>query len=75
MVHVGKTSCFCIFYRNVSFETKSKMVYVLKNEENDELLKRLRIDPDVIHQKDFQDFVTSNTLRFFEIIDLSSDLS
>lgn len=40
------------------------MMHALKNKEYDKHLNRARIDPDVIHQKNLQDFVTSNTLRF-----------
>lgn len=42
-------------------------MHVLKNDENDKLLKRPRIDSDVIYQKDLQDFVLNNTLRFWEL--------
>ena len=37
-------------------------------------LKRISIDEPVIQTKELEDFVSSNTLRFFEITGLSSDL-
>lgn len=48
-------------------------MHALKIRECHKPLKRARIDPDVIHQKDLQDFVTNNTLTFFKIMDLLSD--
>lgn len=64
---------FGFFDDKVSLETKRNMVLALKNEESDEPLKRARIDPEVILQKNLQDFVSGNTLRFFEILNLPSD--
>lgn len=64
---------FVFFNGNVLFESKSKMMHALKNKESDKPLKRTRIDSDVIHQKDLQDFVTNKARIFFKVMDLLSD--
>lgn len=61
------------FDDRVSQETKVKMVEALKTEENDEPLKRARVDPDVVLKKDLSDFVSSNSLRFFKLLNIPTD--
>ncbi|GBM40026.1 hypothetical protein AVEN_250498-1 [Araneus ventricosus] len=46
-----------LFYDYVSQKTKMKMVYALKTEENDEPLKRARVDLDVVLKKCLHDFI------------------
>jgi len=44
------------------------MVEALKNEGMKYLLKRLNIEPDTALIKNLDDFVSNNTLRFFNIL-------
>ena len=70
-VPIRRACCTCFFFHDdVPEETKRKMLDALKNEDYDEPLKRAQIDPDVILRRDLQDFVSSNTMRFFKILDL-----
>ncbi|GBL96492.1 hypothetical protein AVEN_229938-1 [Araneus ventricosus] len=50
----------------VSQETKRKMVDALKTEENDEPLKRVRVDPNIVLKNDLHDFILTNTVRFLK---------
>lgn len=61
------------FDDHVSQETKVKMVEALKTEDNDEPLKRVRVDPDVVLKKNLSDFVSSKSLRFFELLNIPTD--
>jgi len=57
------------FDDKVSVTTKRKMVEALKNEEGSEdPPKRIQLDTEMIKRKKIENFVTKNTLRFFEIM-------
>ena len=55
------------FDDQVSNETKRKMVSVLQNSVAKEPIKHPTFDTSIISVKKLEDFVTSNTLRFFAI--------
>lgn len=61
------------FDDKVGNETKKKMVEALKKEGADFCPKRINVDIENIGNKNLEDFVTSNTKRFFSITGLSSD--
>lgn len=59
------------FDDNVSLATKKKMVSAIRNTiGDDDPPKRIALDPSQVQSKALEDFVTSNTLRFFQIMDL-----
>lgn len=60
------------FDDEVSVERKRKMVIALADESPDYSPKRIIIDLSHIHEKNIEDFVSSNTLRFFRILGISS---
>ena len=51
---------------------KENMVRSLRKPNKHDPVKRIRLDPELIMTKELPDFVTSNTMRFFTIMDLSS---
>ena len=59
------------FDDNVSVATKENMVKAIRNTTSeDDPLKRIALDPSQVQSNGLEDFVTSNTLRFFQIMDL-----
>jgi hypothetical protein len=60
------------FDDEVSFETKQKMVTALSEEGSDYSPKRISLDVNYVAEKNIEDFVSSNTLRFFKILGISS---
>lgn len=56
---------FAFFNDEVSVETKRKIVNALNNEGLEYSPKRLNLDVNHIFEKKIEDFVSSNTLRFF----------
>ena len=61
------------FDDQVSVDTKRKMLRSLTNVGIENPLKRITIDDALIQAKQIEDFVSSNTRRFFEMADVSSD--
>lgn len=64
---------FAFFDDEVSVETKRKMVNALNNEGLEYSPKRLSLNVNHILEKNIEDFVSSNTLRFFDITGISSE--
>lgn len=60
------------FDDEVSVESKQKMVIALNEEGPDYSPKRITLDLSHIEEKNIEDFVTSNTLRFFRILGIPS---
>lgn len=60
------------FDEGISMETKQKMVSALNKEGLNFSPKRLTLDANHIREKNIDDFVSSNTLRFFNILGISS---
>ncbi|CAH0562819.1 unnamed protein product [Brassicogethes aeneus] len=60
------------FDEEVSLEIKQKMVIALNEEGPDYSPKRITLDLSHIEEKNIEDFVTSNTLRFFRILGIPS---
>lgn len=60
------------FDDEVSLESKQKMVIALNEEGSDYSPKRITLDISHIEEKNIEDFVTSNTLRFFRILGIPS---
>ncbi|XP_063547373.1 uncharacterized protein LOC134754858 [Cydia strobilella] len=63
---------FAFFDDKLPIEVKKKMVMALKNEGLEYCPKRISLDAKHIMEKDIEDFVTSNSLRFFQILGISS---
>lgn len=63
---------FAFFDDEVSVETKRKMVNALNIEGFEYSPKRSSLDVNHILEKNIEDFVSSNTLRFFDINGISS---
>lgn len=61
------------FDDEVSVDTKRKMIGCLTSAGIENHLKRITIDEALIQTKQIEDFVSSNTNRFFEITEISSD--
>ena len=61
------------FDDKVSTETKRKMVQGLNIDGEEEPPKRITIDQSAIHAKNLEDFVSSNTRRFFQFLHLPSE--
>lgn len=64
---------FAFFDDKVPLETKRKMVNAVENEGLEYYPKRRTLEYDLILNTNLEDFVSSNTLRFFNIAGLSSD--
>ena len=63
---------FAFFDDDVSIEMKNKMRMALENPSEPNNIKKSTLDIAVIEQKQLDDFVTSHTKVFFEILDLPS---
>lgn len=61
------------FDDEVSLESKQKMVLSINEEGSDYSPKRITLDPSHIEEKNIEDFVSSNSLRFFKILGISSE--
>ena len=61
------------FDDKVSNETKRKMVQGLNTDAEKEPAKRITIDQSAIQGKNLEDFVSSNTRKFFQSLDLPSE--
>lgn len=60
------------FDDDLSVHQKKKMVEALRIEGKEDCLKRINIDITHIHEKNLENFVSSNSLRFFQILGISS---
>ena len=72
MVLVGRVVSFAFFDDELSVQDKKNMVDALKIEGVEDCPKRKNIDVEHITEKSIADFVTSNSLRFFQILGISS---
>lgn len=63
---------FAFFDDELPVQDKKKMVDALKIEAIEDCPKRINIDVKHIDEKNIEDFVTSNSLRFFQILGISS---
>lgn len=64
---------FAFFDNELSVQDKKKMVDALKIEGVENCPKRKSLDVKHFKQKNIEDFVTSNSLRFFQILGISSE--
>ncbi|KAK4871625.1 hypothetical protein RN001_015749 [Aquatica leii] len=64
---------FAFFDDKLSVQDKKRMVDELKIEDTKDCPKRKSIDVEHIREKKIEDFVTSNSLRFFQIMGISSE--
>lgn len=64
---------FAFFDDELSVQEKKKMVEALKIEGTEDCLKRINLDITHIHEKNIENFVSSNSLRFFQILGISSN--
>ena len=64
---------FAFFDKELSVQEKRKMVEALKIEGTEDCHKRINIDVKHIHEKNIENFVSSNSLRFFQILGISSN--
>lgn len=60
------------FDDSVSFETKEEMIDALKNEADADPPKKTTVDQEYYGKKQLWDFVTANTVSFFDTLGLSS---
>lgn len=63
---------FAFFDDKVSVDSKRQMVAALHKSGSEHPLKRITLDPTLISSRHLEDFVTSNTLRFFNITGISA---
>lgn len=61
------------FDDELSVQEKKKMVEALKIEGTHDCLKRIHLDMATIHEKNIENFVSSNSLKFFQVLGISSD--
>ncbi|KAL4721447.1 hypothetical protein ACJJTC_007164 [Scirpophaga incertulas] len=61
------------FDDELSVQEKKKMVEALKIEGTHDCLKRINLDMATIHEKNIENFVSSNSLKFFQVLGISSD--
>lgn len=71
--YVSEELALSFFDDKVTNETKNKMVEALKKQGAEFCPKRITVDVENICDKNLEDFVTSNTKRFFSFTGMSSD--
>lgn len=64
---------FAFFDDKIDIQTKKNMVKALNNEGLEYCPKRITLESDLVLHKNIEDFVSSNTYRFFRITGMSPD--
>ncbi|GBP33326.1 hypothetical protein EVAR_30915_1 [Eumeta japonica] len=64
--------CLAFFDDALSLDDKRKMIKALNNEGLEFCAKRINVDVKHILEKNIEDFVSSNSMRFFQILGISS---